>query len=317
MAGNAHTVIFDASKCDRIDRHRRPHYDLALPLLPDMPEPTLDCLHEGVAEPNALQYVDAGGCLEARYAADWEALDSLQALTCLQGFKVYCAPPQLWQHCGLRKLDLNLEGLSGQDTAQVLVAFPSLQHAEVAVSAQAGPGSSVMSSSCMGYLASQGVSQQLSSLAYLRLSYRDDGSGVGPAVRVAPLLAAVCGVQQLDLGWWCSSSSGSGQRLAQVPALSCLTAVTQLQLRGGGFDQEDLYGMLQPLAPTLKVLKLESLQHISPRVALVLQYMLPHLKCVHFQRCRSMSEEQDSGWSDSEQLQRMQRLLRPGLTVVV
>jgi hypothetical protein len=289
-----------------------PRYDLELPLLPDAEPPMGDCLHEPLPELRSLEYLDAGGCLPIRHAADWEALRSLRALTSLLEVDVFCAPHEQWQHLEVREVSLKLQGLTGQGAGQVLLGFPSVKDAVVTVRQ---PAVSSAASASQGIVALQGVPQQLSGLTCLDLRSQGVGCSISPAAHVTPMLIAARGVLQLSLTWECSPVS-PGAVGPQLPDLSCLTAVTQLELRQATHaDEEDVMCMLQPLAPTLRVLKLSCVKCMSPRATLGLQSMLGHLEGVHFRQCRSMRIEGGSSRSESEQLQLMRQLLRPGLTV--
>jgi hypothetical protein len=87
----------------------------------------------------------------------------------------------------------------------------------------------------------------------------------------------------LTLHWEDKEHWPEGVVGAQLPDLSPLTAVQNLYLwHAHQAETEDLLGMVQPVAATLRSLSLSHLKCISPRAALVLQYTLPQLETVKF-----------------------------------
>jgi hypothetical protein len=290
---------------------RGPRYDLQLPLLQDVPVPATNCLHEALPAPCALEYLDVGGCLSVKSALDWEALGSLGALTGIHKIDVFCAPAQQWQHLGVEEVVVALVGLSSKDAAQVLLGFPAAKRAEVRVFVQQGRRllSAAASTGHSGVTA-QGASRELSCLTSLDLSYAGVGAADSPEAHVAPMLAAASGVVNLKVTW-----SSPYVVAGNLPDLSCVTAVTQLELSGPDRAcEEDVYGMLQPLAATLRVLKLATFRRISPRAAVVLHERLPHLQHVDFKDCAWM-DTKISSITNKERFQHLQQLLSPGLTV--
>jgi hypothetical protein len=266
---------------------------------------------EAVSALTALQHLDPGGFLAIHSAVDWEALGSLTSVTSLDGFVVYQAPPQQWQNMHVKQLGAALEDVSGREAVQLLQAFPAAQSIRLqARSSGRIPGDTEGAGS-----GEQGVPRALTNLTSLQLDYDfSQWQGDPPAVHAAPLLAVATGVVELSLrscGWAWEGS-------CQLPDLSGCTAVTRL-LADAYNEQvlaKDVVAMVQPLAPTLRVLELQWMECIPPQAATALQDVLPHLEHVHFNRCRKMSADPAAG-TEEEQLARLRQQLRPGLRLTV
>jgi hypothetical protein len=222
-----------------------------------------------------------------RSAADWQALGQLSALSSLRGIVVYQAPPQGWRHQQVSHVEVVLEGVSGQGAAQVLAAFPAVQQAQVTVrgvSSEQLLGGGVPVDSRV----ERGVPLVLSSLTSLQLEY-PEGQYAGPAspaVHAAPMLAAARGVSELSFDGECAQQGGG----VQLPDLSGVTGVTRLRFgRSQVMDQAAraaaVVAMVQPLAPTLRVLELSRVKGLSPEAAVALQQVLPRMKHVMFAGC--------------------------------
>jgi hypothetical protein len=109
-----------------------------------------------------------------------------------------------------------------------------------------------------------------------------------------------------------------GDPAAYLPDLRACTALQSLYLGGSETAKgEDLVKILEPLAPSLREVTLDGWRCISPAIAEALQQILPHLVAVSCQRCRPLFEEDPSGGSEEEQLQRLRGQLRPGLKLTV
>jgi hypothetical protein len=255
----------------------------------------------------ALKHLSITDSLYVETAADWEALGRLKALTDLAGLQVRNAPPQGWQHTRLVQLDyVCLCLLDPQVAGKTLVALPALQHVSMNVVEPYGLVEDVPAVGAPGLRASP----HLTSMdVYWRPQL--------PLVCLTPILA-VAGSSLVRMKV-CLSSTGAGLAgpSGPLPDLSTCTALRHLQLLGSkDADLGDLVGCLQPLAPTLKVLKLDGWRRISPAAAKVLQHVLPRLEQVSFVGCRGLAEE-DPSTPAEEQLQRLQQALRQGLNLDV
>jgi hypothetical protein len=293
----------------------------------DLPVPAA-----ALAALTAIEELHAGCCLSVSDAGEWRALGHLTALTALMGIMVYRPPPELWQHTGVKQLALALalHGVGGAGTLQVLQAFSAVQHAHLYVTGlPEAAGAEAAGQEPAGGTA---VPPALSSLTSLRLDYSDDyfdfGSSITPAGHVVPILAAASSVAELTFKGW---QPGRGNH---VPLdLSVCSALTRLVLEGMA-DAGHVVAVVQPLAPTLRVLGLEGMWQtitpqeasvlqlncmdcITPQAAIVLQDVLPHLEEIYFIMCGRMSLQDPSAGSEQEQLARLRQQLRPGLTLRV
>lgn len=302
---------------------------------------------------HALAALTALVRLEANYdlllasAAGWEALGCLQALTHLAGVVVQEGPPAGWQHTGVVKLDVEMQVADSVAAVRVLAALPALQQANLLVQellpgpdldgAVAGLGGSgdntgtpggnssttttttTTSSSAStrgGVTCTLGSSSSSSTLLkcspHLKvLSIKCFGGT--PAMYAAPLIAAA-GSSLLDLTL--NGDMEPGDASAPLPDLSACTALTRLDLgRSEEAEEGDLLVLLQPLAPSLRVLCLSNWRRVSPAAAMVLQQVLPHLEKVAFECCGGLIKEGSSGVSEEKQLQNVRQQLRPGLTL--
>jgi hypothetical protein len=255
-----------------------------------------------------LRHLSAAHYLCVRSAADWQALGHLTALSSLQGIVVYQAPPQAWQHSRVKQLAVALQGVGGEQAARVLLAFPSLQQAQVSVwrpPSRQQPARGAAASSSQ----QQGMQRVLSLLSSLQLEYPGSSyeGGMCPAAHAAPILAAARGVNDLVFEGECERQDGP----PLLPDLSGVTSVTRLRFgRSQEGDQaaaeEDVVAMVQPLAPTLRVLELSGMRRISPNAATQLQGVLPRLKRLVFSGCEI---------AGSMQLPRVKAQLRAGIVI--
>jgi hypothetical protein len=284
-------------------------------------------------------------------AAGWEALGCLQVLTHLAGVVVQEGPPAGWQHTGVVKLDVEMQVADSVAAVRVLAALPALQQADLlvqellpgpdldgAVAGLGGSGdntctngssstttitsSSNSSSTRDGVTCTVGSSSSSSSSSssntvlncspHLKaLSIKCFG-GI-PAMYAAPLIAAA-GDSLMELTL--NGDMEPGDTSAPLPDLSACITLTRLDLgRSEEAEEGDLLALLQPLAPSLRVLCLSKWRKVSPAAAMVLQQVLQRLEKVAFECCRELDEDDSSGVSEETQLQSLRQQLRPGLTL--
>jgi hypothetical protein len=267
----------------RCDEHDGP-FNQDLPLLPAVAGAEQQQLtREAVSALTALEVLEVCEQLVVHSAAGWEALGSLRALTQLQLIVLQAPPPRSWQHTRLQQLYADLEGVTGDGAAQVLLACPSLQKAHLRfMGLPAEPPDAA--GAAQGVQGQQGVQQTLSILSTLHLDY-SRSFGVPAAVHAAPMLAAASHVAELAL------------------------AIRDL-------DAGDVVAIVQPLAPTLRVLEFSHMPHITPQAAIALQDVLPHLEQVCFHCCGTLSQD-GSSVGHYQQLARLRQQLRTGLTLKV
>jgi hypothetical protein len=256
----------------------------------------------------ALQHLDAGCYLAVRSAADWQALGHLSALTSLQGIVVRQQPPQAWRHQRVKQLAVVLFNIGGESAAQVLLAFPAVQQARLCVSTDL---SQLAPAAAQGVSEQQGAPRVLSSLTSLRLEYLKTQPGLPAAVHAAPILAAAGGVVELSLAAYVEMQ----QYQLPLPDLSGCTTITRLTFGCSSVaDVWDVMDMVQPLAPTLRVLELVDCTCISARDLRVMQQALPRLRHVLFKQCGRVVRV---GSGERLVLARLRQQLRLGLTFSV
>jgi hypothetical protein len=259
----------------------------------------------------SLRHINAGGYLSVCRASHWQALRHLSALSSLQGIVVCQAPPHSWRHRHVQQLAVVLDGVGGWEAAQVLLAFPSLKQAQVCVVGAPGEQQPARGAAAGAGEQQQGVAPVLALLTSLQLEYpagRYEGS-MSPAVHAAPMLAAARGVSELSFDGECAQQG----RGVQLLDLSGVTGVTRLRFgRSQVWEQaaraRHVVAMVQPLAPTLRVLELSHMVWVSEKAALVLEKVLPRLKQVLFVHCDHMDYRDLPGLRDK---------LRAGLVLSV
>jgi hypothetical protein len=300
-------------------------FDQQLPMLPNVtcnwqqPMPS----QASVAALTALQHLEVGGHLVVGSAADWEALASLAALTSIKGIVVCVPPPRFCRHPKVLLLrEAQLTGMTGRGAGQALLAFPALQWATLHLedvpdeeAAHAGAADEGTASAAEVSRQQQGVQRALSSLASLELHYHFHTPSQAMVLHAGHILAAASCV--LDLIFKTGAPEEGSLKL--LPDLSACTALTSLNFRCFR-DQsaaEDVLAMLEPLGPTLRVLELDYMWRVTPKAALSLQTVLPHLEHVYFRSCGKMAGLDPSGGTEEEQLARLRQQLRPGLTLSV
>jgi hypothetical protein len=267
---------------------------------------------EAIAALIALEHLDVNGFLTVDDAEDWQSLGTLTALTRLVGIVVSQAPPQLWQQPCVKHLEARLEDVRGEQAAQLLLAFPAAQLVRLSVTGCYNMPEATGAAG--GSRAHQGVPETLTSLTSLQLAYPQlVWDGEPPAGHAAPMLAAASGVVNLSF----DNIRGVGAN--QLPDLSGCTTLTRLQASAYGEEvpAEAVVAMVQPLAPTLRVLELSWMEYISPRAAVALQAVLPHLEHLCFDKCHKVCEEDPSGGTEEEQLAALRQQLRPDLMLTV
>jgi hypothetical protein len=107
-----------------------------------------------------------------------------------------------------------------------------------------------------------------------------------------------------------------------LPDLSCLPALTRLVFRPTDSEEgaeevghaEHVLGLVLGLGQ-LRELELHNLLLATPRLALALQHEYPHLRLMRLVNCGSLEGGGERGPSDSAQLDRVVRLLRPDLRI--
>jgi hypothetical protein len=165
-----------------------------------------------------------------------------------------------------------------------------------------------------------------------------DHTWVDAVAHFAALAPVLARVQELSLeGWWTFSNRNvlNSQADSTLPDLSPCTALTRLVF--GCYkhtyprapvpqEQEDFLSMVAPLVQ-LQRLEFQHAARLNARVAPLLQHMLPQLQLVRLVGCGTLlpsvagsatadgAEQQQQ--REEQALAKVQRLLRPGLEVVV
>lgn len=257
-----------------------------------------------------LQHLDLrGGSMYMEHAADWWALAGLKGLTTLKRMTLLTLPPQGWQHNGVKQLDACLQLANPQEAVRVLTALPALEWASLGVSLQ-GPMLPATPEAAAARTSAP-EAPACPHLTTLGLTCEDNI----PLSCAAPLIAAASSsLVTLAI----DGKIVPGDPTTSLPDLRACTALQTLVI---GHSEvagvEDAVSMVQPLALSLQTLSLRGWVRTSPAAAEVLQHVLPHLVTIEFQQCRTLVEEDPTGGSEEEQLQRLKQALRPGLLLKV